>query len=185
MNILHLPIPEATFVLVRDFISEQEYQEMLPKLHSLEWEKFKNFPRTNVAFGKGYRYSGVTHPTKDIPQFLLDLAAKAESPLGFEQGYWNSVLLNRYANGYESIGQHSDSEYELGHNPRVIALSLGEERTFIIKRRGTQKSHSIALEHRSLLIMGDKSQLLYTHGIDKEPHLKGERISITFRHNVK
>ena len=101
----------------------------------------------------------------------------------FPLDYWDSVLLNKYANGKDSIGFHSDDEPELGYNPRVIAISLGAERTFTLINKKTKQEHNIVLPHNSLIVMGNMSQVLYQHGIRKEPSCHSERISITYRHH--
>lgn len=179
----NLNIPNANFGIVHNLLSEQHIAKLMPKLHSLDWQSFSRFPRTNVAFGKGYTYSGVTHPATEIPQFLKDISVIASNAIGFPQDYWDSVLLNKYANGKDSIGFHQDNEPELGYNPRVIALSLGAERTFTLINKKTKQEHNIVLPHNSLIVMGDMSQVLYQHGIRKEPSCHSERISITYRHH--
>ena len=179
----NLNIPNANFGIIHNLLSDEQLQLLTPQLHSLPWRGFRNAPRTNVAFGKTYTYSGVTHPATDIPQFLKDIAVIASNAIGFPTNYWDSVLLNKYANGKDSIGFHQDDEPELGYNPRVIALSLGAERTFTLINKKTKQEHNIVLPHNSLIVMGDMSQVLYQHGIRKELSCHNERISITYRHH--
>lgn len=179
----NLNIPNANFGIVHNLLSEQHIAKLMPKLHSLDWQSFSRFPRTNVAFGKGYTYSGVTHPATEIPQFLKDISVIASNAIGFPQDYWDSVLLNKYANGKDSIGFHQDNEPELGYNPRVIALSLGAERTFVLMDKVTRKEYPIILPHNSLIVMENNSQIKYLHGIPKDSSCYQERISITFRHH--
>lgn len=179
----NLNIPNANFGIVHNLLSDEQLQTVMPQLNSLQWQNFRNAPRTNVAFGKTYTYSGVTHPATDIPKFLQDIAVIASNKIRFPKDYWDSVLLNKYANGKDSIGFHQDDEPELGYNPRVIALSLGAERTFTLINKKTKQEHNIVLPHNSLIVMGNMSQVLYQHGIRKEPSCHSERISITYRHH--
>ena len=179
----NLNIPNANFGIVHDLLSDEQLQTIMPQLNSLNWQGFRNAPRTNVAFGKTYTYSGVTHPATDIPKFLQEIAVIASNAIGFPQDYWDSVLLNKYANGKDSIGFHQDNEPELGYNPRVMAVSLGAERTFTLIDKATKQEHNIVLPHNSLILMGNMSQVLYQHGIRKEPSCHSERISITYRHH--
>ncbi len=179
----NLNIPNANFGIVRNLLSDAHLQVLMSQLHSLPWQGFRNAPRTNVAFGKTYTYSGVTHPATDIPAFLQEIAVIASNAIGFPADYWDSVLLNKYADGKQSIGFHQDNEPELGYNPRVIAISLGAERTFTLINKKTKQEHNIVLPHNSLIVMGNMSQVLYQHGIRKDPHCHSQRISITYRHH--
>ena len=179
----NLNIPNANFGIVRDLLTDYQVKMLMQELEALKWQQFRNMPRTNAAFGKGYTYSGVTHPATDIPKFLQDIAVIASNKIRFPQDYWDSVLLNKYANGKDSIGFHQDNEPELGYNPRVIALSLGAERTFVLMDKVTRKEYPIILPHNSLIVMGDNSQIKYLHGIPKDSSCYQERISITFRHH--
>ena len=47
---------------------------------------------------------------------------------------FNSVLLNLYRDGQDSMGWHSDDESELGPAPAIASLSLGEPRRFLLRR---------------------------------------------------
>lgn len=179
----NLNIPNANFGIVRDLLTDHQVKQMMQELEALKWQQFRNMPRTNVAFGKGYTYSGVTHPATEIPTFLKDLSVLCSDAVEFPIDYWDSVLLNKYANGKDSIGFHQDNEPELGYNPRVIALSLGAERTFVLMDKVTRKEYPIILPHNSLIVMGNNSQIKYLHGIPKDSSCYQERISITFRHH--
>jgi len=76
---------------------------------------------------------------------------------------FNSVLLNRYRSGQDSIGMHADDEPELGVNPVVASVSLGSVRTFVLKHRASGEKRSMALAHGSLLVMGGTCQRTWQH----------------------
>ena len=137
----NLNIPNANFGIVRDLLTDYQVKMLMQELEALKWQQFRNMPRTNAAFGKGYTYSGVTHPTTKMPTFLKDLSILCSDAVEFPINYWDSVLLNKYANGKDSIGFHSDDEPELGYNPRVMAVSLGAERTFTLIDKATKQEH--------------------------------------------
>ena len=179
----NLNIPNANFGIVRDLLTDYQVKMLMQELEALKWQQFRNMPRTNAAFGKGYTYSGVTHPTTKMPTFLKDLSILCSNAVEFPINYWDSVLLNKYANGKDSIGFHSDDEPELGYNPRVMAVSLGAERTFTLIDKATKQEHNIVLPHNSLILMGNMSQVMYQHGIRKDPSCNTQRISITYRHH--
>ena len=47
----------------------------------------------------------------------------------------NSVLANRYRDGRDAMGWHSDDEPELGARPLIASLSLGATRRFLLRHR--------------------------------------------------
>jgi alkylated DNA repair dioxygenase AlkB len=99
------------------------------------------------------------------------------------QTKFNSVLLNYYRNQNDSMGLHSDDEPELGPQPVIASVSLGERRTFILKhkRRRDLKPVRLPLESGSLLLMKGDTQLNWKHGIHKESRPCGPRVNLTFR----
>ena len=69
---------------------------------------------------------------------------------------FNSVLLNLYRDGMDSNGWHSDNEPELGNDPKIASITLGEERFFHIKHKKIKDlKYKILLKHGSLLLMGE------------------------------
>jgi alkylated DNA repair dioxygenase AlkB len=81
------------------------------------------------------------------------------------------------------MGFHADDEPELGENPQVATVSLGATRRFVLRpRRGRDvEPLQYDLEHGSLLIMGGTCQRQYHHGIPRQPPVRDERVSLTFR----
>ena len=84
------------------------------------------------------------------------------------------------------MGYHADDEPELGPEPTVATLSLGETRRFASRRaqraRASERALSLPLTAGSLLVMGGSCQRHYRHAIPKEARpLVGERIGLTFR----
>ena len=74
------------------------------------------------------------HSVDPVPwtQTLLDIKSRVEAAAGTD---FNSVLLNYYRDHRDSMGLHSDDEPELGERPILASVSLGEERTFILKHK--------------------------------------------------
>ena len=110
----------------------------------------------------------------------MDIKNRVEAIAGTE---FNSVLLNFYRHHRDSIGLHSDDEPELGRQPIIASLSLGEERTFVLKHKTRKdlKSVRLKLASGSLLLMKGETQRYWKHGIEKEKHPCGPRINLTFR----
>jgi len=103
-----------------------------------------------------------------------------------EQNEFTSVLLNQYRDGKDSNGWHSDDEKELGINPIIASVSLGEERFFHLKHKKDKTQRlKIKLEHGSLLIMGGTMQENWQHQIAKTKREIDSRINLTFRKILK
>ena len=81
------------------------------------------------------------------------------------------------------MGLHSDDEAELGARPIIASLSLGAERTLILKHRGdrTRRHVRLPLAGGSLLVMRGDTQRNWKHGIHKETQSCGPRVNLTFR----
>jgi alkylated DNA repair dioxygenase AlkB len=139
------------------------------------------FPRLTAWYAEQdltYRYSGVTHVGAGWTATLLDIKQRVESAASAP---FNSVLLNYYRHGRDSIGMHADDERELGVNPIVGSVSLGAVRTFVLKHRTTREKRVVELAHGSLLVMAGTCQHHWMHGVPKTEAEVGERINLTFR----
>lgn len=127
-----------------------------------------------------YRYSGQTLEPRPLIGILADLNARVSDLVGVP---FNHVLLNRYRDGRDHMGMHTDAEFELGQNPTIAALSLGVERQFVLrpKFKGRKHERRFLLAHGSLLVMGGTLQHRWRHGVPKMVGVSGERINVTFR----
>lgn len=139
-------------------------------------------PRLTAWCGeKNYTYSGITMEAQPWPPSLLSLRKKIES-LGPSR--FNSALLNLYRNGNDSMGWHSDDEKELGLNPVIASLSLGETRNFQFRHKKLDIKISLPLTNGSLLWMAGETQHHWKHAIPKTKKTLGARINITFRNII-
>ena len=95
---------------------------------------------------------------------------------------FNSVLLNYYRDGRDSVSWHADDEKELGDQPVIAAISLGAQRPFQLRGRygGGTDRYSIHPVHGSLLVMSKFLQANWLHSVPKVPDC-GPRVSLTFR----
>ena len=85
-------------------------------------------PRLTAWYGdpdSRYTYSGITMDPSPWTDRLLVIRAVAEDAAGTT---FNSVLLNRYRDGRDSMGWHADDEPELGRTPVIGSVSLGATR---------------------------------------------------------
>jgi alkylated DNA repair dioxygenase AlkB len=183
-------IRNGEFLHIRNFFDKSLSDKYFNKLLvSIDWKQEKMnmygkellFPRLTAWYGdneKPYSFSGITlQPKKWTPE-LLEIKKQVESKV---DASFNSVLLNRYRNGNDSISWHTDAEKELGKNPVIASVNLGETREFQLKHIHTNEKISIDLSHGSLLIMMGELQHFWKHQIPKTKKTVGERINLTFR----
>lgn len=139
------------------------------------------FPRLTAYHaddGVSYRYSGVEHAAVPWPDYLVPVRRRVEAAAGTT---FNSLLLNYYRDGRDSIGYHADDEAELGVDPVIPSLSLGATRRFLLRHNRTKERLEFDLSHGSLLVMAGTVQHHYRHAVPKTTRPVGERINLTFR----
>jgi len=140
------------------------------------------FPRLTAWYGVNdatYTYSGITNIPLPWTSQLLSIKERIEDKT---KSQFNSVLLNYYRNGNDSMGWHSDDEKELGVNPIIASLSFGASRKFQFKHK-TKKELNLntLLTNGSLLMMSGQTQNNWLHQVPKSKKVLGERINLTFR----
>ena len=95
---------------------------------------------------------------------------------------FNSVGLNLYRDGRDSVAPHNDHLDVLGKGCPIGLLSLGATRRMTIRTKALpRRVLHVDLEGGSLLVMSYATQLHYTHGVPKTREAVGERISLAFR----
>lgn len=174
------------------FLSQAEHDILFDYLvHQIAWEtKHASFsgqmvaiPRQIAWFGDvDYSYSGLQHKAMPMPGIIAQLRDKVEQELRANgvQASFNSVLMNYYRDGNDSIGMHSDVEKQLGANPTIASVTFGETRTFKFENKETRQKLSTQLKAGTLLVMKGATQAEWLHGIPKENN-KTARINLTFR----
>jgi alkylated DNA repair dioxygenase AlkB len=127
-----------------------------------------------------YRYSG---QTLEARPFGGALECLRRAVLERTQISCNHALVNRYRDGMDSMGWHSDAEPELGPNPVVVSVSFGGARRFVLRHRQDRRKRPIELwlGHGCLLIMGGRFQHTHRHALPRDPRISAERINVTFR----
>ncbi len=139
-------------------------------------------PRLTALFGnngKAYSYSNITMSPKPFSKELQELKKSIEL---VAMTTFTTCLLNLYRDGKDSNGWHADDETELGENPVIASISLGQERFFHLRHKNEkQLKQKILLEHGSLLLMKGETQHFWQHQIPKTAKPITERINLTFR----
>jgi alkylated DNA repair dioxygenase AlkB len=185
---LHVVLANAGFSWAPAFLAPAEAARLATVLRvEVPWSvhriclfgRWVDSPRLSCWMGEAaYRYSGVCFEPLPWTPAVLALKARIEEAAGVR---FNSVLLNRYRDGRDSMGWHSDNEPELGPEPQIASLSLGATRRFTLRRRDRSERHAIALSSGSLLLMSGPSQRDWRHALPKTRLPVGERINLTFR----
>jgi alkylated DNA repair dioxygenase AlkB len=125
-----------------------------------------------------YTYSNTTRRALPWTSELRDLKQLVEK---LTETKFNSCLLNLYHDGNKGLAWHSDDEKVLRRNGTIASLSFGAERKFSLKHKKTKQTISIILEHGSLLVMKDETQVYWLHSLPKTKKIVMPRINLTFR----
>lgn len=129
--------------------------------------------------GKSYTYSGIEMQPQPWTAALLTIKQEIETIAGV---IFNSVLLNLYRHGQDSVAWHSDDEPELGINPVIGSVSFGVTRKFQLRHKVQKElKQTIELSHGSFLLMKGTTQHHWQHQIPKTARVKDPRINLTFR----
>lgn len=118
-------------------------------------------------------------PPPDTPAAILDAVRRVAAAVGAP---FNSVGLNLYRDGRDSVAPHNDHLDEIRRGFPIALLSLGATRRMTIRaKEPPRRTLHVDLEPGSLFVMDYATQLHYTHGIPKTDAVVGERISLAFR----
>ena len=140
-------------------------------------------PRLTAWYGDPaarYTYSGLAWEPRPWTPALLALRQRVEAATSTQ---FNSVLLNYYRHGQDSMGWHADDEPELGPAPVIASLSLGATRRFRLRPRAglDHPPQSLDLPGGSLLLMRGATQRHWQHALPKTARPAGPRLNLTFR----
>jgi alkylated DNA repair dioxygenase AlkB len=114
-----------------------------------------------------------------MPSAILKAAEVVVAKTGVP---FNSVGLNLYRDGRDSVASHNDHLDAIVEGSPIALLSLGATRRMTIRAKAPpRRALHIDLETGSLLMMSYATQLHYTHGIPKTKEPVGPRISLAFR----
>jgi alkylated DNA repair dioxygenase AlkB len=178
-------------VYIENFINVNEIEKVSKALiQSAKWrnDKIKMFgklheqPRKVAFFGDPiivYTYSRIPMITQGWSQETLELKNKLKKEFNYQ---FNTCLLNLYRDGEDYMSWHQDNEPELGEDPIIASLSLGQERDFLFRdKKNNENKFKVTLASGSLLLMLGKCQSEFQHALPKRKKQMGERINLTFR----
>ena len=185
-----IALRDSDVTYLPEFISADAVLELLLRLRDeTRWRQEnvtlfgRTLPQPRLTAWHGdaaavYRYSGLTLVPQPWTDTLLALRACVEAHCAAR---FNSVLLNCYRDGRDSIGMHSDAEPELGAEPIIATLSLGATRVLKLEHRTTREKIALPLQDGSLLVMRGSTQRHWRHGIAASRKPLSSRVSLTFR----
>ena len=96
---------------------------------------------------------------------------------------FDSMGLNLYRDGADSVAWHRDRIPPDIEDPVVALVSLGAPRTFLLRPQGGGRSRSFKLGRGDLLVTGGQTQRRFEHSVPKVK-ASGPRMSVAFRHGV-
>jgi len=182
-----MKIRDGEYLFVPEFFDKSKsdyYFNFL--LNNIQWKqeerrmygKTVKFPRLTAWYGdQPYTYSGITHAVREWTDILLEIKREVELKT---QSSFNSVLLNLYRKGNDSISWHADAEKSLGENPIIASVSFGATRRFQLGYNKTNEKIQLELGHGSLLIMKGELQHYWQHQVPKTKKEVEQRINLTF-----
>lgn len=187
---MHLDLPDAELEWLPDFFPSAVADDLFGALmREVSWRddhitlfgKTTPLPRRQQWFadgGRPYTYSRIHMVPAPWTPALLQVRAAIADVTGLD---FNTCLANLYRDGNDSNGWHSDDEPELGPDPVIASVSLGATRDFRLRHKDTNQTHTLALTHGSLLVMGSGSQTHWQHTLPKRKRIVEPRINLTFR----
>jgi alkylated DNA repair dioxygenase AlkB len=166
---------------VRGFVDAETAQAWFTELHcGVRWrsQRREMYDR-EVVVPRLLGHFRLDPAPDATPMAILEAARCVVAHLGVP---FNSVGLNLYRDGRDSVAPHNDHLYDIRKGFPIALLSLGATRRMTIRAKAApRRSLHVDLEPGSLLVMDYSTQIHYTHGVPKTSATIGERISLAFR----
>nr|ACH87585.1 hypothetical protein [Dunaliella viridis] len=127
-----------------------------------------------------FTYSGLLNIPSPFTPFLEHLKSSVQECVKEE---FDSVLLNYYRDGSDTVGWHADNEKLYGDTPTIASLSFGSARDFILRKiEDNSDKYKFTLGPGDLLVMKGKTQQQWQHTVPRRspPQAIGPRINLTF-----
>jgi alkylated DNA repair dioxygenase AlkB len=158
-------VAQAWFSELRNGVDWQAQRRMM-------YDREVDVPRLTAQFR-------LDPPADSAPGAILEAARLVVDRLDVP---FNSVGLNLYRDGRDSVAPHNDHLYELRKGFPIALVSLGATRRMTIRAKAApRRLIHVDLEPGSLFVMDYATQIHYTHGVPKTADAVGERISLAFR----
>ena len=157
---------------LNDFLSEQNFENVRG--------------RSVINYGEPYIYNGSPknqNAAVPIPEPIKGVMDEIKSK--FDNCDINQCTVNKYCDGSSGLSEHSDDERIIKPDSLIFSVSLGSQRDIKFRDVTTGSERVLTPDNRSLYVMSQPSQFLWTHRIDPvDPEDTGKskvRYSLTFR----
>jgi alkylated DNA repair dioxygenase AlkB len=170
----------SSIELLEDCVKDVESKLLVkPKIYIYGKEATQH---RNIGFFSdesiGYRYSNQLAKSQALTPVLKKLLDEVNELYDAD---FNGILINKYVDGNDYIGKHSDDEKNLS-NIGVVSLSYGSTRKFRVRDKKTNKIvKDVLIKHNQIMHMGGNFQKEFTHEIPIEKKITTPRYSFTFR----
>ncbi|KAK5990965.1 DNA oxidative demethylase ALKBH2 [Cladobotryum mycophilum] len=216
--LLQKDLCEGDTDVIQDALSDSLAKGVFEKLqHEVRWQRMSHqggeVPRLIAVQGEVADDGSMPiyrHPADESPPLLpfsstiLAIKAETEKHLGHPL---NHVLIQYYRDGNDYISEHSDKTLDIVKGSYIANVSLGAERTMVLRTKRLDKDPSrteplpselkrkvqrARLPHNSLCRMGLQTNMKWLHAIRQDKRAdrdksaaelaySGGRISLTFR----
>ena len=169
------------FVYTPDFIDREKAVRWFAELRQdVRWRTQKRMMYDReVDVPRLLGHFRLDAPLESVPAAIIEAHQRVVKYLAVP---FNSVGLNLYRDGRDSVAPHNDHLDEIAEGLPIALLSLGAARVMTLRQKEPPRhATQLALEPGSLFVMDYATQLHYTHGIPKTSDVVGERISLAFR----
>lgn len=130
----------------------------------------------------GYYFSGQLAASVPLTSNLDVLLEKINTLFNSD---FTGILVNKYKDGLDYIGAHSDKTQHLDNSHGVVAISYGAVRKFRIRNKITKENVvDVPMLPNNIIHMGGDFQKEFTHEIPIEKKIKEVRYSLTFRKHL-
>jgi alkylated DNA repair dioxygenase AlkB len=181
-------LPDTELILIDNFFTKEESDHYYEKLlHQTKWrgyemeffDKTVTAPRM-IAWYEDKDNPGADQNGPDWTYELLTIRSRVEKETQLD---FNSLLLNLYRNGSDSVAWHSDKEHNSGKNPVIASVTFGETRMFRLRHKFRKDiaQVEIPLHHGSFLLMSGTTNSFWQHQVPKTAKKVLPRINLTFR----
>ena len=181
--------------IIRHYLNTEQQQVLTAQINSLGhlfsrpsikvFNQYHQIPRSQAWFGErgcDYMFSSLLIRAQPMPSYVVKLRDKLDRDFGVK---YNGVLVNRYADGKQNVGWHSDNEAEIIKESPIASISLGASRDFLIRHNQTKKITKIELFSGDLLLMYSPMQQHWQHSLPKRAKVTTPRINLTFRQLIE
>jgi hypothetical protein len=125
--------------------------------------------------------AGWSPKAAEAPTVLMDMCRLLSDRYAVD---FDSVWVNLYRDGQDSVAWHGDRNRHVMECPMVATVSLGARRRFLLRQRGSSRiAHELMPGAGDLVVMGGACQQEWEHTVPKTAKAVGPRMSVTIRHS--